>query len=175
MRLTAVFDDREIVPGGDRFDPRHVGGLAVQVHREDCAGARTDCPRRLVRIERQAIRIDVGEHRPCAGHHHGQRRIGGRQRRRDHLVARPNPEAAEDERNRVGSGPDADGVPGTHRRRELRLERLDFRTENEPAARDHAIDGAANGCGVFARRQREKRNARRGHTRSAVCPRGAGT
>src|SRR2546422_10647391 len=41
VRLTAVFDDREIVPGGDRFDPRHGGGLAVQVHREDRAGART--------------------------------------------------------------------------------------------------------------------------------------
>ena len=42
VRLRAVFDDRQAVPRGDRLERRHVGRLAVEVHRHDRAGARRD-------------------------------------------------------------------------------------------------------------------------------------
>jgi hypothetical protein len=44
------------------------------------------------------------------------------------------------------------------RRRELALEGLDFGPEDEPAARDHAIDRGADVGGILTRRQRQKRN-----------------
>ena len=42
MRLAAVLDDGEVVARGDALDRGHVGGLAVQVDRQDRARARSD-------------------------------------------------------------------------------------------------------------------------------------
>ena len=42
VRLAAVFDEREAVPRGDALERRHVGRLAVEVHRQDRARARRD-------------------------------------------------------------------------------------------------------------------------------------
>ena len=107
-------------------------------------------------IDRQARRIDVGEHRPRAGHHDGERGVGGRQRRRDDLVAGADAERAQDQRDRVGAGADADGVRGAGRRGELALERFDFRAEDEPAAGHDPLDRGADVGGVLARRQRQR-------------------
>jgi hypothetical protein len=43
-----------------------------------------------------------------AGHHHGKSRVGGRQRRRDHLVTGPNAERSERDRKCVGPRADAE-------------------------------------------------------------------
>ena len=106
---------------GDALERVHVGGLAVEMHRQDRARARRDRGRGRVRIERQPLGIDVGEHRPRAGHHDGERRVGRRERRRDHLVARADVERAQDQRDRVGAGADADGVRAPAGGRELAL------------------------------------------------------
>ena len=91
-------------------------------------------------IERQPLGIDVGEHRPRAGHHHRQRGVGGGKRRRDHLVAGADVERAENQRDRVGAGADADRVRALARRSELAPRSLDLRAEHEPAAGDDAVD-----------------------------------
>jgi hypothetical protein len=178
VRLAAVLDDRQVVAGGDALDRGHVRRLPVHVHRDNRARARTDRAFHLSRIEGQAIGVDVRKHRPRARHHHGERGVRGRQRCRDHLVARADAERAQDERNRVGAGADADAVPRAHRGRKLRFEGLDLRAENEPPARDDAVDRATNGRRVLPRRQRQKRNAesaRCRHTRSGAHMPGACT
>ena len=112
-------------------------------------------------IERQPFRIDVGEHRARAGHHHRERRVRGRQRRRDHFVAGTDVERAQDQRDGIGAGADADRERRLAGGGELRLERLDLGSEHEPAARDHAIDRGLDGGGVGAGPQRVKRNVAR--------------
>ena len=114
MRLTGVFDERQLMSRGDAFERAHVGGLTVEVHRQDRPRPRCHRGRGRVGIERQAVRIDVGEHRARAGHHDRERRIGGRQRRRDDFVAGTDVEGAQDQRDRVGAGADAHGVRLRH-------------------------------------------------------------
>ena len=113
------------------------------------------------RIEREAIGIDVGEHRPRAGHHDRQRRVRGRQRRGDDLVARTDAERAQRDRQRVGAGADADGVRRAAGCRELALERLELGTEHEPAALHDPGDRGSHERRVLARRERQERDHRR--------------
>ena len=110
------------------------------------------------RIHRQSLGIDVGKDRTRAGHHHRQRGVGRRQRRGDHFVAGADVEGAEDQRDRIGAGADADRVRHAAGGGEFAFERLHFGSEHEPAARDHPIDGGANRRRIFAGRQRVKRN-----------------
>ena len=88
MRLACVFDQRQMMTGGDRFERVHVGWLSVEMHGQDRARARRDRRRRCRGIEREALGIDVGEHRARPGHHDGKRRVGRRERSGNHLVAR---------------------------------------------------------------------------------------
>ena len=74
-------------------------------------------------------------------------------------------ERAQDQRDRVGAGADADGVRRAGRGGELLLERLDLGSEDEPAARDHAIDRAPHVGGVLAGHERHERNPVRAHVR----------
>ena len=62
-----------------------------------------------------------------------ERREGGRDRGRDHLVARPDPTRTEREVQRVGAVGDRDGLARAERLRQLALERLALGTEHEPA------------------------------------------
>ncbi len=87
VRLAAVFDDRQIVARGDSLERAHVGCLPVQMNRQNRARPRADRLFHAIGIDREADRIDVREHRARPGHHDRERRIGGRQRRRDDFVA----------------------------------------------------------------------------------------
>ena len=155
---------------------RHVGGLAIQVHRQDRARPGSNRARDLIRIEREAHRIDVREDRTRAGHHDRERRVRGRQRRGDDFVARADAERAQDERDRVGPCADAHGMRRAHRSRELGFERLDLGAEHEPAARDDTIDGGADVVPVVTRHERQEGDAPRNpwsHTRSGDWDSGA--
>ena len=55
------------------------------------------------------------------------------------------------------------------RRRELGFERLDFRTEHEPAAGDHALDGGRTAARILTRRRRA--NGMRSAVMRAPCRR----
>ena len=166
VRLAAVLDDGQMMAIGYRLDGRHVGGLSVQVDRQDGARPRSDGVFDRRRIDGQAGRIDVGEDRARAGHHDGQRRIGGRQRRGDHLVSRTDVERPQNERQRVGAAANPHAVGRAHRCGELALERFDFGTEHEPAARHDAIDGRVHRVPVLGWHERQERNATRRHAGS---------
>ena len=75
--------------------------------------------------------------------------------------------SAEDQRDRIGAGADADRVRRSHCGRELRFERLDFRAEHEPAAVDDALDRALDVGRVCSfGHERQERHASIRHTRS---------
>jgi hypothetical protein len=60
---------------------RHVGRLAVQVHRQHGAVRGVMAASTAAGSSVSRVGVDVGEHRPRAGHHHGERGVGGRERR----------------------------------------------------------------------------------------------
>ena len=140
VRLAAVLDDGEVVPSRDVARAAHVGGLAVEVNGHDCGGPGRHGRCRGAWIERETLRIDVGKYRPRAGHHDGQRRVCRRKGRRDDLIARPDPERSQADRQRVGPGADAGRVRRLTRGRELVFERFQLGTENEPPARHDPRD-----------------------------------
>ena len=86
---------------------------------------------------------------------------GRRDRGRDHFVTRADAHRAQRQRQRVRAVPDTDAMSAAGRRRELGFERLDFRSQNEPAALDDAIDGLTDDLGVRAGDERHERDARR--------------
>ena len=95
-------------------------------------------------------RIDIGEDRTRAGHVDGQGGIGGRERRGDHLVAGPDAQPAQRQRDRVGAGVHADGVCRAGGGGELGFEGRHFRAEHEPSAIEHAGDRRVDGLAIVA-------------------------
>src|SRR6185436_18640671 len=87
MRLAAVFDERESVALCERSERRRVCGLAVQMHRQERGRTIGNRTLRRAWVERQSLRIDIGE--DWTGAHHDDRDGGvrGRQWSRDDLVA----------------------------------------------------------------------------------------
>ncbi len=163
MGLAAVLDNGEAVPLRDGRDGRHVGRLAVQVHREDGGGAGRDGGLDRGGIDRQPPRIDVGEHRPRAGHHAGQRRVGRGEGRRDDLVARADPQGAKDDRDGIRPRADAHAERRAAAVGERPLERLDLGPQHVPAALDHPADRGLDGGTILARREAHARDAGRAH------------
>ena len=78
------------------------------------------------------------------------------------------PERSENQGDPVRAAADAHRAAGARRAGEFALEGFDLRPENEPAARNHPIDGASHRDGIFAQRRDCERNSRRCHTRSAT-------
>src|SRR5215471_20085050 len=68
VRLTAILDDRQAVPGSDSLDAGHVGRLPIEVYRHDGARPRSHEPFDLYGIDGKSDGVDVGEHRPGADH-----------------------------------------------------------------------------------------------------------
>ena len=158
MRLTAVFDDGEVVArcgGGQR---RQVSRLAIEMHGHDRPCARADCRGAGCRIHRQRLVIDVDDHRRGAGGDDRQRGVRRRDGRDDDLVARTDAGGAQEQSDGIGAVADADGELRAAGSGELGLERVDFRAEDEPAACRDAVDGVANGAGVLAQAKIEKGN-----------------
>jgi len=65
--LRRIFDDAQIVFGGNRIQAIHVDRQARQVDRDDGLGARRDGGFQFVQINVACDRIDVGEYRRGAG------------------------------------------------------------------------------------------------------------
>jgi hypothetical protein len=80
MSLARVLENREILAPRQVAQGHHVRRLPVQVHRHDRGGTRRHGGGRGGRIERQAVRIDVGKDRGRAGHHDAERGEGRGQR-----------------------------------------------------------------------------------------------
>jgi hypothetical protein len=172
MRLRRILDNGQVVTVGDPDKRAEVCGLAVQVHRQNGSRPRRDGGLGGGRVERQAIGIDVGEDRPGPGHHDRQRRIGGRERRRDDFVSGADVEGPQDQRDRVGARADAHGVWRAGCCGELGLEGFHLRAEHEPARPDDATDGLENGGRVLAGRQGVERDGPGAVRHSEPCAAG---
>ena len=158
VRLAAVLDDGEAVARGHAHDGRHVRGLSVKVYGHDGRGARGDRGSGGGRIECEAARVDVGEHRSRPSRDDRQRRVGGRQRGRNHLGTRADVERAKRDGERVGSRADANGTRGSGCTAEFVLERLELRSEDEPATRHNPPNRCVDRWRVLFERQLEKSN-----------------
>ena len=88
MRLGRVLDHDQPVATGDFQDRIHVGGMPVEVHRQDGAGAPGDGLFDPRRIKRVGVRRDIDKHRRCTGIADGGHAGDKRVRRGDDFVTR---------------------------------------------------------------------------------------
>ena len=109
--VRGVFDQREMVTIADVAEARHVGELAVEVHRDDRARARRDRRFDRARIDEPGARVDVGEHRHGAVKERRVRRGDEGHRRGDDLVARRDTERVQREGEPHRAARDADDLP----------------------------------------------------------------
>ena len=79
------------------------------------------------------------------------------QRPRDHFVARADVERPQRQRDRVRSRAYAHGMRRAGSGSELRLERLDLRSEHEPAARQNTCKRRVDIGAIVTRHERQER------------------
>src|SRR5664279_5068377 len=71
-RLRAILDDPKSAPLTERGDRVHVGGLTIQMHGDDRLAARGYGVLDARRVDRVISRIDIDQHRRCAGRKNGR-------------------------------------------------------------------------------------------------------
>jgi len=140
MRLGAVFDHAEVVTAREAQDRLEVGGLAVEVNREDRLGARRDRRREPGRVERERTRVNVHQHRRRAAQLNGHDRRHGGVRDGDDLIARPDAARSQRQVNRLGAAADADPKSHAQVSRKLALERRGFLAQNVSSFVEHSRD-----------------------------------
>ena len=120
--LGGVFDERDALLGGERFEPEEVRKPAVQIDEQD--RLRPGCEHGADRLERGAptVGLDVGEDRRGADVvDRGRSRDPGRLGHHD-LVAGPDAERHQREVQPAGARREGDRMPASDRSGELRLE-----------------------------------------------------
>ena len=130
-RMRRVLDDAEIAGLGDGIELVAIDGQSREIHRDDGLGVFFRFNQRQIDVPGLGIHVD--EYRPCANLEND---VGGRhprERRGDHLVARPH--AGEPQRDLHGDGARA---VGAHRAAaavlgERRLEGARLRSGGDPA------------------------------------------
>jgi hypothetical protein len=140
VRLRCVLEQEELVPVGQPPKRVEIDGLPVEVHRHDRGSPRRDRRLDRTRVEQARLRIDVDENRTGSGEQDRLDSGDEGERRRDHLVARPDPGCAEDELDRRRAVRGADAVADVAVRRERLLELGDLRALDEPSVREHPGD-----------------------------------
>jgi len=114
-----------------------LGRAAEEVHRHDRLGARRDLARDVGGVEVHRLALDVGEYGRRA--EQGDRLGGGVEGEggADDLVARPDSQRAQHQRDRVGAVSYSDRLRDTEVGRRLALERLDVGAEDELPRLEH--------------------------------------
>ena len=141
VRLRAVLEDHQVVPGGEPLQRLHVDALAVQVDRQQAPGPLGDRGLHLAGVHQVVLRAHVDEDRRRADRvdrDHGRRRGVGDG---DHLVAGADPQRLQPQLDGVGAVVDADAVPGPVVAGELRLEGADTLAEDQLPGPEHRLDG----------------------------------
>ena len=128
------------MPPGDLLDRTHLGGLAVEMHRNDRPGSRRD--RRLdpPGVDVVGVGLDIDEDRPGTGPPDRSCRGEEGVRRGDHLVSRPDVEGQKRQQERVGTRSTTDTACGAAILGQLGLEPGDFRSEHEHLALENLAD-----------------------------------
>ena len=160
MRLTAVFDERQSVRARKAAQASEIGGVAIEVDRNDRLDARGHRRRAGLGVERQRPGLDVDDDRRGARGEDGEPGESRRERRHDHLVAAADAGRAKQKRDRVGAIRHADGKACAGRLREFCLEGLELGAEHVPAARQDAFDRGADVVGIVVQPEVDKRQRR---------------
>ena len=136
--MGGVRDDRYVELVREGVECAHVGHLAEQVDREECAqpGAPGRRLAGLLGVEVEATAIDVGEDRCRAEPRDGACRCEERVRRAHDLVIRFDAQRHQCEQQRVRSGRTAQREAAPAVTRKLRFESLDLGTEHEALTLD---------------------------------------
>ncbi len=95
MSLARILEQRQLVSTGNREQRVHIGGLAVEMHRQERARARGDGSLRLHRVHGVGDRVNVHEDRAGANGADGFRRGDEGVRHGDDFVAGANVERLE--------------------------------------------------------------------------------
>ena len=74
MRVRGVFNDREIMPLGNRHDGAHIGGLAGKMDRDDGARARSKGGFDGFRIDVEGVQVDICKNGNSIGFDDSRRR-----------------------------------------------------------------------------------------------------
>ena len=141
VRLAGVLDQAQPVAAGDVGESLEVGDAAVQMHRENGAGARGDRAFRRRRIQQQRPLIDIGEHRDGARPQDGLCGEGRGERRGDDFVARADAGRAQRDFQRLGAVADPDGEARAAERRPFPLERFQLGIEHVARPVQHPRHG----------------------------------
>ncbi len=110
--LGGVLDDRNAPATTDLQQRTHVGGLAVEVNRQDRPGSARDLPLHLAQVHRVGDRIDVDEDRPGPDVADGPGRRHEGHRHRDDLIPGPHSGADQSQVQRRGPRVHAHAEPG---------------------------------------------------------------
>ena len=146
MGLGGVLDDPQAMAAGDGEDGVQVGGLAVEVHRDQGAGAGGDGGRDACRVNVKGARVRLHRDRGGAGLGHrqpgGNEGVGGD----DDLVAGADVAGAQGEMQGVQTAGDADAMGRAAVGGPVGLKALHLFAEDVPAGRhDAAVGGVEIG------------------------------
>ena len=135
--LRRVLEHRQAARAGEGGQLLHRRRVAEQVHRDQGSRALGEHRFDRGRGHTVSLGVDIREHRPRAGVDHGP--SGGEEADPgdDHLVAGPDPERSQCDRQRLGAVGDSDAVAATDEGGELGLERLHLGTEDVAARLEH--------------------------------------
>ncbi len=140
-RLSAVFDDLQVVAAGDLDELRHRARLSVEMNRHDRPRLGRDRSFELVRVDVKRVRVDVDEDGRRTQQRDALSRREERKRRRDDLVAWTDAQRAQPDHQRIGARVDGDGMFGAQIRSDFGLECRHFRPHNEVRRAHHALRG----------------------------------
>ncbi len=142
--LGGVVDHRQVVPVGEILEQIQPGGVAVEIHRQQCPGRGRDHRLRRFRVEVAGSRVDVGEHRPGSAVRDRPGRRYPAQGRRHHLVTFADSRRQQSEVKGRGAGVDTDAMVALRVGGEAPLEILDVLAQDEGSLVDHLGDGSVD-------------------------------
>src|SRR3990172_1352750 len=144
MSLSCVLDDRDLRIAGHPREVLHGSRMSVEVDGDDGLGFLGEAGGDGPRVEVHGFLVDVGEDRPRAISGYG---LGGgdeAERRRDHLVARSDPEGLQGEKQGVAAIRHATGRRNPTEGGELGLEQLASLAPNEGPLSEYLLDGGVH-------------------------------
>ena len=127
----------------------NAAALSVQIHADDRPGAIGQGGADQRRVDQEVLVVAIDEHRAGAGSVHGAGRRDERVRRKDDLVAGPDPETAQDRLDRVRSVGHTHAVVGLAICPELVLERRYLGAADEGRVADDPREPALDLLGNF--------------------------
>ena len=139
-RVRRVLDEMGVASGRDTPQVIEIKCGAGEVHRDDQASSLRDTSLDEARARHQSVPLDVCEHRRGAAQHYEVDGRDPRERRRNHLIARPDSKGVQQHVHAGGCRGHRDGMAATRGTGKRRLQIRDSRSSSEPSRPQHASD-----------------------------------